>query len=166
MEDPGRPLSPVARRVWRLQEAGVWGALCVGGVILDHNLDVLGPLPWILPLIGLIVGTAAVPPLRYSRWRWDIRDEGIDIRHGTITVRRTLVPWVRVQHVDTRRGIFEQAFNLSTVVVHTAAGSHKIPLLPAPEAETLRERIAGLARTEEDEPEAVTTPSLPELGDG
>ena len=51
-------------------------------------------------------------------------------------------------------GCFEQAFGLSTVVVHTAAGSHTIPLLPAPEADELRTRIAGLARTEDAEDEA------------
>ena len=83
-----------------------------------------------------------------------MRDEGIDIRHGALTVRRTLVPWVRVQHVDTRRGLFEQAFGLSTVVVHTAAGGHTIPLLPQAEAEGLRERIAGLARAEVADAEA------------
>jgi membrane protein YdbS with pleckstrin-like domain len=151
MDVPQRPLSPIARRVWMLQQLGMWGALVAGGVILSMNLDVLGPLPWIVPLIGLVLGTALIPRLRFSRWRWDVRDEGIDIRHGTITVRRTLVPWVRVQHVDTRRGILEQSFGLSTVVVHTAAGSHTIPLLPEREAEALRERIAGLARTEDAE---------------
>ena len=72
----------------------------------------------------------AVPALRWRRWRWDIRDEGIDIQHGTIAISRTLVPWVRVQHVDTQRGVFEQVFGLATVVVHTAAGGHTIPLLP------------------------------------
>jgi membrane protein YdbS with pleckstrin-like domain len=155
MDAPQRPLSPVARTIWRLQQIGMWGALSLGGVILSMNLDALGPLPWIVPLVGLVAGTWLIPRLRWSRWRWDVRDEGIDIQHGTITVRRTLVPWVRVQHVDTRRGVFEQSFGLSTVVVHTAAGSHTIPLLPEREAETLRERIAGLARTDDAEPELV-----------
>jgi membrane protein YdbS with pleckstrin-like domain len=151
MVAPQRPLSPVARRIWRLQQIGIWGALCVGGVILAGQLDALGPLPWIVPLVGLGLGTWLIPRLRWSRWRWDVRDEGIDIQHGTLAINRTLVPWIRVQHVDTQRGLFEQAFGLSTVVVHTAAGSHTIPLLPAPEADELRARIAGLARTEEEE---------------
>ena len=77
-----------------------------------------------------VAATIAIPKLRWARWRWDIDDEGIDIQHGTLAINRTLVPWIRVQHVDTRRGLFEQAFGLSTVVVHTAAGSHTIPLLP------------------------------------
>ena len=101
----------------------------------------------------LVVATVAVPALRWRRWRWDVRDEGIDIQHGTLAISRTLVPWMRVQHVDTRRGLFEQSFGLSTVVVHTAAGGHTIPLLRQADAEQLRERIAGLrARTTMTEP--------------
>ena len=73
---------------------------------------------------------------------------------------------MRVQHVDTRRGLFEQSFGLSTVVVHTAAGSHTIPLLPQAEAEALRERIAGLARTEDVDEELLDAAQLSLLDDG
>ena len=83
-----------------------------------------------MPLVVLVLAvTIACRRCAGARWRWDIRDEGIDIQHGTLAVSRTLVPWVRVQHVDTQRGVFEQMFGLSTVVVHTAAGGHTIPLL-------------------------------------
>ena len=96
-----------------------------------------------------------------------MRDEGIDIqsRHARRSAR-TLVPWVRVQHVDTRRGVLEQSFGLATVVVHTAAGSHTIPLLPQAEAEALRERIAGLARADDVDEELLTPAQLSLLDDG
>src|SRR6478609_3873778 len=73
MGDPERQLSPIARRVWRLQQLGAWAVLCVAGVILTLNVDVLGPLFWIVPAIGLVLCTTLVPPLLYSRWRWDVR---------------------------------------------------------------------------------------------
>jgi membrane protein YdbS with pleckstrin-like domain len=38
------------------------------------------------------------------------------------------------------------------VVVHTAAGSHRIPLLSVAAAGEVRDRIADLARTADDEP--------------
>jgi membrane protein YdbS with pleckstrin-like domain len=104
---------------------------------------------WIVPLLGLLVLPALVSVVRWRRWRWDVGDDGIDIRHGTLTERRTLVPWIRVQHVDTRRGIVEQLLGLATVVIHTAAGAHEIPLLGAGEAELLRERIGALARRDD-----------------
>ena len=62
--------------------------------------------------------------------------------------------------------VLEQALDLSTVVVHTAAGSHTIPLLPRAEAEELRERIAGLARAEELEDAPLTHDQLSLLDDG
>ena len=96
----------------------------------------------------LVLPVAGLPPLRYRRWRWDVRPDVIDIQHGTFTVRRTLVPLERVQHVDTRRGVLEQIFDLATVVVHTAAGSHTIPYLAPADAAELRDRIAALARTD------------------
>jgi membrane protein YdbS with pleckstrin-like domain len=71
----------------------------------------------------------------------------VDIRRGTLTITRTLVPMLRVQHVDTRRDVLEQLLGLATVVFHTAAGENRIPALPLAEAGLVRERIAELART-------------------
>ena len=88
--------------------------------------------------------------VRLRRWRWDVDPDALDIRHGTFTVRQTVVPMVRVQHVDTTSHILEQVFDLATVEVHTAAGSHKIPLLTDHQADDLRDRIADLARTADD----------------
>ena len=95
-----------------------------------------------------------MPRLRWRRWRWDISDEGIDIQHGTLTISRTLVPWVRVQHVDTApRAASSRRFGLATVVVHTAAGSHTIPLLARREADELRDADRrAWRRTDDDEP--------------
>jgi uncharacterized protein len=93
------------------------------------------------------VGAGLVPELRWRRWRYEVRDEEIDLRHGTVTVTRTLVPMLRVQHVDTTRGPLDQVLGLATVVVHTAAGATTIPALGEGDAERLRDRIAALART-------------------
>jgi uncharacterized protein len=51
---------------------------------------------------------------------------------------------VRVQHVDTTSGLLEQAFDLYSVEIHSAAGSHTIPLLEARDADELRRRIEEL----------------------
>lgn len=151
-DEPTRRLAPRARWVWRGVQALGWGLAVVAGFVLAAQLDgVLALLARTLPAAGLLVGVALVPELRWRRWRWDVRPDAIDIRHGTLTIRRTLVPMVRVQHVDTTRGILEQSLDLATVVVHTAAGSHQIPLLTVADASEVRDRIADLARTT-DEP--------------
>jgi membrane protein YdbS with pleckstrin-like domain len=151
--EPTRRLAPNARWVWRLEQVAFWGvtlilALTVGSQLEDDTLRLLA---WLLPLAGLVAGVALVPALRWRRWRWDVRPDAIDIQRGTLTIRRTLIPMLRVQHVETTRGVLEQAFQLATVAIHTAAGSHTIPLLGLADAADVRDRIADLARTA-DEP--------------
>jgi uncharacterized protein len=145
---PSRTLAPRARMVWRLEQALVWGVLVVASLLFAGQLDgVLEVLARVLPVVGFLIGVIVVPELRWRRWRWDVRPDAIDIRHGTFTVRRTLVPMLRVQHVDTTSDVLQQQLNLADVIIHTAAGSHKIPLLTEADAADLRDRIAELART-------------------
>ena len=146
-----RQLSPIARRVWRLTALAFWGLVLIAGVVVAVFVDGAAPWAWAAPLALGAAWVIVVPELRWRRWRWDLTQSGIDIQHGTITVNRTLIPWVRVQHVETQRGVFEQAFGLATVIVHNAAGAHTIPMLPQADAEELRERIAARAKTDDDE---------------
>jgi membrane protein YdbS with pleckstrin-like domain len=150
--EPSRTLAREARWVWRAEQLAGWGVTVLIAMGVAAQLDgALALLVRLLPLVALAVSVVVVPSLRWRRWRWDVRPEAIDIRHGTFTIRRTLVPMLRVQHVDTRRNPIEQMFDLATVVIHTAAGSHTIPLLRVTDADEVRDRIADLARTA-DEP--------------
>jgi membrane protein YdbS with pleckstrin-like domain len=108
-----------------------------------------GVLAWLLPLLVLAVALVAVfvlPAIRFRRWRYEVREDEIDIQHGTFVIRRTLVPIRRVQHVDTETGPLQGAFELASVAFHTAAGETEIPALGRAEAEQVRARIARLAR--------------------
>ena len=95
----------------------------------------------------LLLALTVIPVLRHRRWRYEVREDQIDIRHGTFTVTRTIVPMRRVQRVATTRGMLEQTLELATVVFHTAAGSNEIPALDQAEADRVRTRIATLAGT-------------------
>jgi membrane protein YdbS with pleckstrin-like domain len=148
--EPAHRLSPTARWVWRANWAGgSLVALVIGRAIGDSLGDAVATLLWALPLAALLVGTAVVPELQYRRWRWEVREHDADIQHGGLTRHRTLVPMPRVQHVETTSGVLERALDLATVEIHTAAGSHTIPLLNDAEAYRLRTRIAALARTDD-----------------
>ena len=150
--EPTRTLAREARWIWRGEQLFVWGIAVVVGLIVAAQLDgALALALRVVPIVGLLICVPLVPGLRWRHWRWEVRPEAIDIRRGTFTIRRTLVPMLRVQHVDTTRGPVEQSLDLATVVVHTAAGSHSIPLLSVADAGELRDRIADLARTA-DEP--------------
>jgi membrane protein YdbS with pleckstrin-like domain len=146
--EPAHRLSPAARWLWRAQWAGAsLAALLIGRSLGDELGDAGRLLLVALPAAALLLGTPVVPELRWRGWRWEVREEEIDLRRGVLTVRRTLIPMPRVQHVETASGVLERALGLATVQIHTAAGSHTIPLLAAGEARRLRTRIAALART-------------------
>ena len=149
--EPTRRLAPSAYGVWALQQAAFWIVVTIVVLVATGGVEasIVRVLRW-LPVLGLLLGVTVVPMVRLRNWRWDVDPDALVIRHGTFTVRQTVVPMVRVQHVDTTSHILEQAFDLATVEVHTAAGSHKIPLLTDHQAYDLRTRIADLARTADD----------------
>jgi uncharacterized protein len=100
--------------------------------------------------VAAAVGAAiVVPRIRLARFRYEVRDDEIDLRRGIVVQTRTLVPMARVQHVDTRRTVLSQSFGLAAVVFHTAAGTNEIPALREADAAAIRDRIADLARAPE-----------------
>jgi membrane protein YdbS with pleckstrin-like domain len=117
-----------------------------GGLAGSDAPAILAVLAWLAALVALAVGGVAHPILRWRRWRYEVRDEEIDLLRGALVVRRTLIPMTRVQHVDTVRTVVSDLFGLRSVTVHTAAGSHSIPALRPDEAAAIRDRIALLAR--------------------
>jgi len=102
----------------------------------------------VLALTGLVVGV--VPGLRWSRWRFEIRPDEVDLQRGIFWISRTLVPLARIQHVDTRQGPLQRQFGLSTVVFYTAAGPNQIPELSTSVAAEARDRIAELTKDQDE----------------
>ncbi|MGB3634320.1 MAG: PH domain-containing protein [Rubrobacteraceae bacterium] len=155
--EPAERLDPRAKKLWRISNA-LWNAplLILAGAVgwflvwrLDFSI-LIGVLPLLTMTVfyGLVVGV--LPPLRWRRWRYEIREEEVDLQRGIIWVSRTLVPLARIQHVDTQNGPLQRWFGLSTVIFYTAAGSNHIPELAAPVAAEVRDRISELTR-EQDE---------------
>ena len=149
--EPQQRLAPAAKTAWRISAAGVAVptaiAVAWAGSALVDAADLWPGLPWVLAAAVVAVLVGLIPQLLWRRWRYEVRPHEIDIRRGAFTVRRTLVPMLRVQHVDTRRDLVQQALGLATVAFHTAAGANAIPHLTRAEAERVRDRIAELTRT-------------------
>lgn len=155
--EPAERLDPQAKTLWRISSA-LWNApllIAAGaaGWFLVWRMDLsifIGVLPLFAALVlyGLFVGV--FPTLRWRRWRYEIREEEVDLQRGIVWVSRTLVPLARIQHVDTQNGPLQRWFGLSTVIFYTAAGANHIPELAAPIAAEVRDRISELTR-EQDE---------------
>jgi membrane protein YdbS with pleckstrin-like domain len=92
--------------------------------------------------------------LRYRAWRYEVREESLFLDRGVLTKVQTVVPYVRVQHVDTQRGPLERALGLSSLVVYTAGSRGAdvtIPGLTPEEADDLQGRLKRLAIAAEGE---------------
>jgi len=156
LAEPTQRLAPAARTLWRTT-GFLWslGALIAAAALSDPLTEwddrpgFVMPLLWSAVALFALVAVVVVPELRWRRWRYEVRAEEIDIRHGVWSIRRTLVPMARVQHVDTESGLVQQAFELATVSFHTAAGEIEIPQLTLSDAAAVRDRIATLSRTAE-----------------
>jgi uncharacterized protein len=143
VREPERRLPPAARTMWRVQLAGLG---LVASAVAAASLG-----PWGLAVLAAAaLAVVVVPEVMWRRWRYEVREEEIDLRHGLLSIKRTLVPIRRVQHVDTSTGPVQSMFDLATVTFHTAAGSTEIPSLLRGEAEAVRRRVAELARTRDD----------------
>lgn len=155
--EPSERLDSRARLLWRITGAaqtaliallsgGVVGAVFFGASAFFY----LWAIPVVLTALAALLLVVAVPTLRWRRWRYEIRTDEVDLQRGIVWVSRTLVPLARIQHVDTRTGPLERRLGLATVIFFTAAGPNQIPELSASVAGEVRDRIAELAR-EQDE---------------
>ena len=144
-------------KVWRLY--GIFQAafillLAIGAGILTYIVE--GPW-WIYALAATIfilyvyLFVYLFPKVRWMRWRYEVRESEIELQHGLFIVKRTLIPMVRVQHVDTSQGPILRKYNLAGITISTAATNHVIPALITEEADELRSRISILARVAEED---------------
>lgn len=154
LPEPSQRLPAAAKAYWRasLAAQAVVPLLIVGTLArpLDAEVGIPSWLTFGAVLAVAAVAAVVVPEVRWRRWRYEVRPDEIDLRHGTFTVRRTLVPIRRVQHVDTRSGALQGVFDLAAVSFHTAAGRPEIPALARGEAEAIRRRVGELAQTLDD----------------
>jgi hypothetical protein len=153
LPDPQQRLPEAAVGLWRLVLGLSSAGAFVGSLALAPLADEIGLPVWLAPAAVAVLGAAAVmviPRVRWRRWRYEVRDDEIDLRAGLWTIRRTLVPIRRVQHVDTESSPLQTFYDLATVRFYTAAGATEIPALRRDEAERVRTRIAALARTRDD----------------
>jgi membrane protein YdbS with pleckstrin-like domain len=106
-------------------------------------------------VFALLFGYGAVRALLlYRSWRYEVREDSLYLERGVITHTRTVVPYVRIQHVDASRGPVERALGLATAVVYTAGSRGadvSIPGLTTDRADDLQERLKGLAIAAEGE---------------
>ena len=149
-----QPVEAGYRHVLRVRLLMTWLPLVVGGVILDNAL--LGDSPFyglasaLPPLIGL--GFIIFAPDRiYHRLRYGLTERLLQVVRGWLFHTDTIVPFVRVQHLDVTRGPLDKMFGTATLIIHTAGTRNSIVTVPglAPDrAAEIRDVIRENIRTD------------------
>lgn len=150
---PGlRALDPGAVSLWRIQYAAR-GAFIAAAVLSIELLTDSTLGPGILSGVVVAVTAAALlvmPPLQFRHWRFGLTEEHLRLFHGVVFRTTSIVPYARIQHVDTRHGPLDRWLGLATLVVFTAGTRGAIlaiPALAAGDAEELRDRLIALSGT-------------------
>ncbi|WP_174615743.1 PH domain-containing protein [Virgibacillus ihumii] len=156
-QPPIHTIAEEAVKAWKITAGiyvGVLWLAAIAATVLTFIFD------WPVWIIAIAVALSAIctyvfvfllPVLRWRRWRYEVFEQEIYIQHGILIVSRTLVPMIRVQHVDTQQGPILKKYKLASVTISTAATTHEIPALLEEDASELRDRISALARVDEDD---------------
>lgn len=144
---PAQSLHPRVRYLWILRV--VIAATVIAGMIAlgaqfaaPVGLEVAGAAWGVIVVIGTVVTL-----VRYRVWEYEIREDGVYLKRGVFTRVRTVVPFVRIQHVDTSRSPLERLLGLASSVVYTAGSRGAdvtIPGLTADRAEDIQRRLKRL----------------------
>lgn len=155
---PQKRISKRALPVWRI--SGIISSLIVIGILatilfIIHfflNLSewwyVLGV---IVAVLYFILKVVVIPNIRWKIWRYEVREKEVELQHGVFVISRTLIPMVRVQHVDTVQGPLLRRYRLASLLISTAATVHHIPAIDIDEADQLRHSISSLAKVDEED---------------
>ena len=98
----------------------------------------------------IAVGIVMLPPIRYRVFWYAISPTEIDIQHGIIFIKRSVVPMHRVQNLRTERGPMADHYQMTNLKIRTAAGSVTISGLDRTEANVLCDRISRLSDVADD----------------
>lgn len=145
---PIQRLEPTIQPVWILQ-AGI-SAFILGAIgSIAFTFLPIGDT-WfggVIFLLAFVFGSIHAV-LRYRIWRYRVREDSLYLERGVFRRVRTVVPHVRIQHVDVSRSPTERVFGLATTVVYTAGSRGAdvaIPGLTPERADDLQTRLKQLA---------------------
>lgn len=149
------PVDPAYGHVLRIATALNMVPLAIGASLFDYFVmpRIGGPyglittLAWLLAILAI----ATFPARRVARWGFRIGEGQLRVARGWLFRTDTIVPFVRVQHIDVGQGPIERWFGLSHLVVHTS-GTHNsmvtLPGLHADLAAAMRETIRRHIQTD------------------
>ncbi len=154
-DDRLTPLEPAYADAVRIALAISCAVPVIGAGALDFLLlrTWTGGVPLLL-ITALLVSALLiwrVPGRRLASWGYALGADQLRVAHGFMWHIDTIVPFVRVQHIDVGRGPVERMLGLATLTVHTAGNYNStvsLPGLSPATAEAMRDRIRAEIRSD------------------
>jgi membrane protein YdbS with pleckstrin-like domain len=130
---PLQPLEPGQLNVMRVRGAVMALGLIVPAAIaefaLADRLPVHGAIVGVAVLLGIWLAIVS-PPRRWRHWGYAFTGRELHVAHGWWTQIHTIVPVLRVQHIDVSQGPLERGFGVARLTLHTAGTSDTVVTLP------------------------------------
>jgi membrane protein YdbS with pleckstrin-like domain len=148
------PVEPGYTNVLRVRLSVTWLFLVIVALVVRYALADATRFAGLIPITVLIIGLAvvAIAPNRiYRRLRYRLSEQLLQVVRGWLFHTDTVVPLVRVQHLDVVRGPLDKMFGTASLVVHTAGTHNSIVTVPglAPDrAAAMRDIIREQVRTD------------------
>ena len=126
---------------------GVWMVVLVLPFIVADALIIrpIGGAWGVLSLVAIAIGLVwRTPQRQFAHLGFAMSDDRLRVAHGYMFHTDTIVPFVRIQHIDVGQGPLERLCGVAHIVVHTA-GTHNsivtVPGLDRDAAHAMREAI-------------------------
>jgi hypothetical protein len=151
-----QPVEPAYRNALRARAAIFWVPVLLVALVVDNRLLAETAVSGLLPVLIGAIGLSAImvaPDRIYRRLGYAIDGRLLRTVRGWLFYTDTVVPFVRVQHIDVTRGPFDKMFGTASLVVHTAGTHNSIVILPGlspHRAAEIREAIRSEIRADVD----------------
>lgn len=148
------PVETGYRWVLRARFAILWLPLLVGALVLDNFVLDETPVRGLASLVVAAFAFTAIGFAPHRIWRrlgYRLGEKSLRVVRGWLFHADTIVPFVRVQHIDVARGPLDKIFGTASLIVHTA-GTHNsvvgLPGLDPDRAAELRDAIRAEIKTD------------------
>lgn len=157
-EDTPQPIQPVEPG-YRMVLRARWLMLALPFVLFALIADQLllrgNDLPWgflsVFALLFAVIMVVSVPGRKYRTIGYAMGADSLRVVRGMMFHTDTVVPFVRVQHIDVGQGPLERMAGVTHLVVHTAGTHNSVVTLPGLNRETataMRDTIRAHIQTD------------------
>jgi membrane protein YdbS with pleckstrin-like domain len=149
-----QPVEPAYKHALRVRSGMFWVPVFLVSLAVSRALPDEIPFASLLPAVIGVIGLGAIivaPERIYRRLGYAIDGRLLRTVRGWLFHVDTVVPFVRVQHIDVTRGPIDKMFGTAMLVVHTAGTHNSVVTLPglSPErAAQIRDSIRSEIRAD------------------